>query len=113
MIPEQVALYYRYNDLVREGDYYRIASYRENHSYDCYAVVAKDRSEALVTYVQVLNRANCRSRRIRIPGLAPEKRYRIEGQEAVYYGDTLQNAGIFAPLFRGDFQSALIYIREV
>ncbi len=113
MIPEQVALYHRYNDLVREGDYYRIASYRENHSYDCYAVVAKDRSEALVTYVQVLNRANCRSRRIRIPGLAPEKRYRIEGQEAVYYGDTLQNAGIFAPLFRGDFQSALIYIREV
>ncbi len=113
MIPEQVALYHRYNDLVREGDYYRIASYRENHSYDCYAVVAKDRSEALVTYMQVLNRANCRSRRIRIPGLAPEKRYRIEGQEAVYYGDTLQNAGIFAPLFRGDFQSALIYIREV
>ena len=113
MIPEQVALYYRYNDLVREGDYYRIASYRENHSYDCYAVVAKDRSEALVTYVQVLNRANCRSRRIRIPGLAPEKRYRIEGQEAVYYGDTLQNAGIFAPPLRGDFQSALIYIREV
>ncbi len=113
MIPEQVALYHRYNDLVREGDYYRIASYRENHSYDCYAVVTKDRSEALVTYVQVLNRANCRSRRIRIPGLAPEKRYRIEGQEAVYYGDTLQNAGIFAPLFRGDFQSALIYIREV
>lgn len=113
MIPEQVALYHRYNDLVREGDYYRIASYRENHSYDCYAVVAKDRSEALVTYVQVLNRANCRSRRIRIPGLAPEKRYRIEGQEAVYYGDTLQNAGIFAPTLRGDFQSALIYIREV
>ncbi len=113
MIPEQVALYHRYNDLVREGDYYRIASYRENHSYDCYAVVAKDRSEALVTYVQVLNRANCRSRRIRIPGLAPEKRYRIEGQEAVYYGDTLQNAGIFAPPLRGDFQSALIYIREV
>lgn len=113
MIPEQVALYHRYNDLVREGDYYRIASYRENHSHDCYAVVAKDRSEALVTYVQVLNRANCRSRRIRIPGLAPEKRYRIEGQEAVYYGDTLQNAGIFAPVLRGDFRSALIYIREV
>ena len=25
MIPEQVAMYHKYNDLVREGDYYRIA----------------------------------------------------------------------------------------
>ena len=34
MIPEQVKMYHTYNDLVREGDYYRIASYRENHYFD-------------------------------------------------------------------------------
>lgn len=29
MIPEQVSMYHKYNDLVREGDYYRVASYRK------------------------------------------------------------------------------------
>ncbi len=46
-IPQQTAMYHKYNDLVREGDYYRIASYRENHFYDCYMVVSKDKKEAL------------------------------------------------------------------
>ena len=56
LIPEQTAMYHKYNDLVREGDYYRIASYAKNHEYDCYEVVSKDKKEALVTFVQVLNR---------------------------------------------------------
>ena len=44
MIPKQVAMYHQYNDLVRNGDYYRIAHYADNHYYDCYEVVAKDKS---------------------------------------------------------------------
>lgn len=112
MIPEQVAMYHKYNDLVRNGDYYRIASYQQNHYYDCYAVVAKDKSEALVTYVQVLNRPNYHSRNIRLTGLAPEKRYRIEGEERTYYGDTLMNAGIHIPCMWGDFQAKLLHIVE-
>ena len=64
LIPEQTAMYHKYNDLVREGDYYRIASYAKNHEYDCYEVVSKDKKEALVTFVQVLNRPNYHSRRI-------------------------------------------------
>lgn len=31
MIPEQIEMYHKYNDLIREGDYYRIASYAENN----------------------------------------------------------------------------------
>ena len=113
LIPEQVAMYHKYNDLVRTGDYYRIASYRENHFYDCYEVVAKDKSEALVTFVQVMGRPNYHSRRIRIPGLDAKKQYQIEGSERVYYGDTLSNAGILVENLWGDFQSKLIHICEV
>ena len=29
MIKEQTEMYHKYNDLVREGDYYRIASFSE------------------------------------------------------------------------------------
>ncbi len=109
-IPEQTALYHKYNDLVREGDYYRIASYSQNLEYDCYEVVAKDKKEALITFVQVLNRPNCHSRRIRIPGLLPDMQYRIEGRDGVYYGDTLMQAGINIPNMWGDFQSVLIHL---
>lgn len=117
MIPEQVAMYHKYNDLVREGDYYRIASYADNHYYDCYEVVAKDKSEALVTYIQVLNRPNYHSRRICIPGLAKEKTYVIanaeewpELKQIEYNGAALHYAGINIPALWGDFQGRLLHL---
>lgn len=120
MIPEQVAMYHQYNDLVREGDYYRIAYYADNHSYDCYEVVAKDKSEALVTYVQVLGRPNYHSRRIRIPGLDPESFYVIanaqdwpEIKQTQYRGDTLHYAGINIPPLWGDFKGRLMHLQRM
>ncbi len=112
MIPEQVAMYHKYNDLVRAGDYYRIASYRQNRMYDCYMVVAKDKSEALVTFVQVMGRPNSHSRRILLKGLCPDKKYRIEGEERTYLGSTLMQAGILVGNLWGDFKGKLIHITE-
>lgn len=119
MIPAQVAMYHKYNDLVRRGDYYRIAHYAENHFYDCYAVVAKDKSEALVTYIQVLNRPNFHSRRIQLTGLDLEKTYEIENKEdwpelkqTTYRGDTLRYAGINIPPLWGDFKGRLLHLVE-
>ena len=111
LIPEQTAMYHKYNDLVREGDYYRIASYAKNHEYDCYEVVSKDKKEALVTFVQVLNRPNYHSRRICLKGLQPDRNYQIEGDKGVYHGDTLMHAGINSPNMWGDFQSVLIHVK--
>ncbi len=120
MIPAQVAMYHKYNDLVRRGDYYRIARYAENHFYDCYAVVAKDKSEALVTYIQVLNRPSSHSRRICIPGLDPEKTYVIENAadwpeigQTEYRGDTLHYAGILVPSLGGDFKGRILYLKAL
>ena len=109
VIPEQVALYHKYNDLVREGDYYRIASYRENGLYDCWMVVAKDKSEALVTYVQVLGRPNVHSRKIKLLGLDVTAGYRLDGTEKVYGGDLLMNAGMLIETMRGDYMSRLYH----
>ena len=112
MIPEQIQMYHKYNDLVRTGDYYRIASYSQNRMYDCYMVVAKDQSEALVTFVQVMGRANSHSRRILLKGLCPQKTYRIEGEERTYKGSTLMNAGILVENLWGDYKGKLIHILE-
>ena len=109
MIPEQVSMYHKYNDLVREGDYYRVASYRENGLYDCWMVVAKDKSEALVTYVQVLGRPNMHSRKIRLAGLLADRDYMLDGTERVYGGDLLMNAGMLVEDMRGDYMSRLYH----
>ncbi len=124
MIPSQIDMYHKYNDLVRMGDYYRMASYSENHEFDCYMVVAKDKSEALVTFIQVLGRVNCHSRRIRLQGLDPGLRYRLEyvdgaadeskgeGTDRTYLGETLMKAGLLIRNPRGDFQGRLIHVVE-
>ena len=109
-IPEQVKLYHKYNDLVREGDYSRLASYRENHLYDCWQVTAKDKTEALVTYVQVLAQPNVRSRRIRLKDLDPKTKYHMEGAKEACSGEMLMNGGLLLPPMQGDFQSKLIHI---
>lgn len=111
-IPEQVRMYHTYNDLVRTGDYYRIASYSENHKYDCYMVVSKDRREALVTFIQVLMRPNYHSRRICLKGLDPQKNYRIEGEERVYSGEAMMYAGIQVENPWGDFRGKLLHVVE-
>ena len=111
-IPQQTAMYHKYNDLVREGDYYRIASYRENHFYDCYMVVSKDKKEALVTFVTVHARPNYHSLKVRLQGLNPNLDYRLEGEmenECVYGGDLLMNAGMLVPSEQGDYRSYLYH----
>ncbi len=111
-IPEQVRMYHTYNDLVRTGDYYRIASYSENHKYDCYMVVSKDRREALVTFIQVMMRPNYHSRRICLKGLDPKKNYRIEGEKRVYSGEAMMYAGIQVENPWGDFRGKLLHVVE-
>ena len=108
-----MALYHKYNDLIRGGDYYRIASYRENHSHDCWAVAAKDRSEVLVTWVQVLARANVHSRRVRLRGFDPKARYRLEDTEQIYAGEMLLRGGFLMENLSGDYKSRICRFERV
>ena len=110
MIPKQIEMYHKYNDLVREGDYFRIASYSENHYYDAWMVVSKDKKEALVTFIQVMAEANYHSRRIQLKGLEPHKFYQIEETGEVYSGEALMYAGIHLLRGTGDFKGMLCHL---
>ena len=107
----QVEKYHKYNDLIREGDYYRLASAEENGYYDSWMIADKDKSQALVFYVQVRARANAKSRFVRLAGLDEKKRYAVDG--TVYAGSALVQAGVRIPAESGDFKSRLIEIAEV
>ncbi len=113
MIPKQVALYHKYNDLVRSGDYYRIASVLDDSGRDCYMVVAKDKSEALVTYVQVFARPNFQSYRIYLKGLEPDALYTWEGTDFIQTGEAYMQAGIDITGLWGDYKSMLIHLLRV
>ena len=113
IVQEQTKMYHKYHDLVREGDYYRIASYRENQYYDCWAVAAKDKSEVLLTYVQVMAAANMHSRKLRLDGFDPAAAYRLEGTDQVYTGEMLMKAGFLFKGFWGDFQSRLYHFVRI
>ena len=75
-------------------------------------MVSKDKSEALITFVQVLNQPNMHSINIKIDGLDDNKIYRIEGTDEAYRGLTLKNAGLLISRPWGDFQSMLIHLVE-
>ena len=137
-IPGQVEMYHKYNGLVRTGDYYRLASYTETGCRDCWEIVSKDKSHALVTYIKVLSRVNHRSSVLKLKGLNPSRLYKVscdkqilcieypedgiktgddEGTELVLYGDTLMNAGLCihedAQDMKGDFRGALIELTGI
>ncbi len=111
-IPGQVEMYHKYNDLVRNGEYYRIASCRENNEFDCWEVVSEQQDEALITFVQILNRPNFHSRRILVPGLNPSYTYVEEETGKEYSGEVLSKAGLPIANMWGDFQSKLIHLRK-
>ena len=123
--------------LVLAGDYYRIASLAENHRYDTIELAAKDKSCAVVFFLQGLARPNAKSTRIVLQGLDPEGRYHLKtvrlgtdpeaaaheadftdgpalgGMDgAVLCGDTLMGAGILIEHVREDFWSTMIYLRR-
>ena len=123
IVPRQIEVYHRFNDIIREGDYYRIASYQQNKEYDCYQVNTKKKDKALVFFTQVLNEANQKSRIVKLQGLKPEATYRlyqvtVEDEEIVkdtgklLSGQVVMQGGISIDRPWGDFKSLLYYLEE-
>lgn len=103
-IPAQIEEFNKFNRLVRTGDHYRIGNMFEDNTWDAWEFVAKDKSEALFEFVQVLARPNERSRRIKLKGLEPEAYYYEESEpDKKISGAALMNAGInIAKIWNGD-----------
>ena len=123
MVKRQTEMYRRFNELVREGDYYRIASYQENHLFDCFQINDSRKERALVFFTQVLNEPNRRSRILRLQGLQPDADYQIrqvdmEGEELLkdtgrtVNGSVLMEGGFPFERLWGDFRCRLLYLEK-
>ena len=120
-IPHQIELYKKFGSLVRDGDYQRILSFSKDNEADCWASISKDKTKALVTFVQVLNHPNYKSRFVKIQNLDEDATYSVtfldESDEKAtkqkLTGKTLAKAGFLIQRAWGDFQAKLIYIVKI
>ena len=113
MIPRQLEEYRQYGPLFRTGDCYRLASYRENHTYDAFLCVSKDKSLAAVSFVQVRSRAYRRSLRLRLAGLEETALYRRRDTGEVRSGAGWMRGGLLIEAVQSDYLSVLAILERV
>ena len=99
--------------MFREGDCYRLASYRENGTYDAIMAVSKDKSTAVVSFVQVKSRAYRRSLRLKLAGLEETALYRREDNGEVHSGAGWMRGGLLMEAVQSDYFSALTMLEQV
>lgn len=108
----QIIEYKCSRQLVAQGDFYRLLSPLEGND-AAFLQVSRDKSLAILTYVQKLAEPNPAVRRVRLRGLAPLIRYYCEQDRRIYDGATLMNAGYVLPEMHGDFDSVRLVFRCV
>ena len=94
-IKRQIVEFKKYYSLIQNGDYYRLQSPYEQDKFHCTWEVARaDGSEALVATVRHRIEANYVSEIIKFKGLIPDKLYKVNGKEKLYYGAALMEHGL-------------------
>ncbi|MDF2836504.1 MAG: alpha-galactosidase [Paenibacillus sp.] len=110
-VKEQVAIYKNIRHLVQFGDFYRLLSPFEGNE-TAWMYVSKDKSEAAVVFVSVLQEPNPPLDRFRLQGLDPAADYVLQGSGIAYGGDELMYAGLATPQFNSDFASKLYHFKK-
>lgn len=110
-IPQEVEEYRKIQPLEETGDYYRLASFRENGWLDAVEIAGKDKKEAFVLAVQVLTQPNQKSTRLYLQGLDPAALYEVEGK--VFPGDLLMQAGYPLQHVVHDMDARILWLRRV
>lgn len=106
----QIECYNKYNELIRNGDYYRLPSEAEGKTYDCYMVVSKDKREALISFVRVTTHLSRWSERIYCRGLDDKMVYLLEDRNTESTGNVLMNVGIEVMGAEDEYQGKLIHL---
>lgn len=109
-LKRQVAEFKADRGLLQFGAFYRLLNPAEGNE-TAWMSVSEDRRDAVVTYVRVLGTANAPQSVLRLAGLDPAARYRIDGQKGVWGGDELMGWGLRLPDLWGDFLSLSLRLR--
>ena len=114
LVREQIRNYHEWNEIIREGNYYRLTEGFGRSNLAAWSWVSSDRCDVLVTVI-------CKRSEpcginppvhLRLRGLDPETVYQLnDGRRA--HGRTLMNAGIRIPNARTDCFSIIYHLKAV
>ena len=124
-VTAQISRFREIEDLVREGDYFRLTG-TENRRFTAWQFVSEDRTRSLFTLVLTEPEGNPRPLRIRLKGLLSTARYRVSWTEyagcrvrseekfpAELSGAALMYGGLTLPLMFGDSPSVQMLLEKV
>lgn len=112
-IRKQIEEFNLYNPLIRSGDYYRIGNPFTSDRFDAWEFVAKDKSEALLEYVQILKEPSVFLHRVKLKGLEKGCYYKHTQSGKVYSAELLMNSGFDIPSLWGDFRSYIAHFEKL
>ena len=111
-IRAQLAQYREYQELIREGDYYRLSNpFQDNFA--AWMVVSDDRSKALVSVIRLTAEANLPAAYVTLKGMEEDAFYREKTTGKVYPGAALMEAGILLPAAVSEYEAYQIELERV
>ena len=111
-IRAQLAQYREYQELIREGDYYRLSNpFQDNFA--AWMVVSNDRSKALVSVIRLTAEANLPAAYVTLKGMEEDAFYREKTTGKVYPGAALMEAGILLPAAVSEYEAYQIELERV
>lgn len=111
-IRAQLAQYREYQELIREGDYYRLSNpFQDNFA--AWMVVSDDRSKALVSVIRLTAEANLPAAYVTLKGMEEDAFYREKTTGKVYPGAALMEAGILLPAAVSEYEACQIELERV
>ena len=111
-IRAQLAQYREYQELIREGDYYRLSNpFQDNFA--AWMVVSDDRSQALVSVIRLTAEANPPAAYVTLKGMEEDAFYREKTTGKVYPGAALMEAGILLPAAVSEYEAYQIALERV
>ena len=110
-IRAQLAQYREYQELIREGDYYRLSNpFQDNFA--AWMVVSDDRSKALVSVIRLTAEANPPAAYVTLKGMEEDAFYREKTTGKVYPGAALMEAGILLPAAVSEYEACQIELER-
>lgn len=111
-IRAQLAQYREYQELIREGNYYRLSNpFQDNFA--AWMVVSDDRSKALVSVIRLTAEANPPAAYVTLKGMEEDAFYREKTTGKVYPGAALMEAGILLPAAVSEYEAYQIALERV
>ena len=111
-IKKQIEFDKTIQELVRDGDFYRLMNPYETN-YCGWEVVSKDKDHALLFACKILSLAQSKDKRVKLKGLKEDALYMNKATGEQYYGSLLMNRGIRIDYAMCDFATEIIEFIEI